>query len=127
MATQKATLGTLYELNQAAYSKVKPMTPAKASEMVFNIGMWFSSDPTYKYFMFLCRELNDYTIFDFRSYNYSKGEEELEDLIHSRGELLDIQYDHENDNYDIWVKSKQDNKPHVYKLFDCNDFVIPIE
>lgn len=127
MAKKTATLGTLYEFNQMAYKQVKPIAPAKASEMIFNIGMWFSSDPTYKYFMLLCRELNDYTIFDFRSYNYSKGEEELSELIHSRGQVLDIQYDHENDNYDIWIKSKQDGEPHMYKLFDCNDFVIPIE
>ena len=117
------TMGTVYDFNKLAYEKVK-VPEQRKREMLANIGMWFSSDP--KYFMFLCRELSDYTIFNFESFNYSKAKEELEELIHERGELLDIVYNHNNDTYEIWMRTKSDNQIHMYMLFDCNDFIITI-
>ena len=119
------TMGTVYDFNKLAYEKVKGPEQRKR-EMLANIGMWFSSDPKFKYFMFLCRELSDYTIFNFESFNYSKAKEELEELIHERGELLDIVYNHNNDTYEIWMRTKSDNQIHMYMLFDCNDFIITI-
>lgn len=124
--TVKSDLMTKYEFNQLAYETAKPISHDKAKEMFTNIGMWFSSKSSFKYFMLLCRELNDYTVFDFQSYNYAKGKEELVNLLAHRGRLLDIEYDHTTDSYEIWVRAKSDKKPHMYKLFDCNDFVIQI-
>ena len=121
----QSSMGTIYDFNKLAYEKIK-VPEQKKKEMLSNIGMWFSSNPTFKYFMFLCRELSDYTIFNFETFNYSHGKEELESLIHERGELLDIVYNHNNDSYEIWIRTKSDNEIHMYMIFCCNDFVITI-
>lgn len=122
----EANMGTLYDINKVAYAKLDSMPEDKAKEMLTNIGMWFSSKKSFKYFMFLCKELSDYTIFNFESFNYSKGKDELVDLVDSRGTLLDIVYNHNSDGYEIWVRSLQDGEVHMYMLFDCNDFIITI-
>ena len=124
--SHKMTLGSVYDLNRSLYKNVPPMAADSAQEFFNNVGMWFSSKPGNVYFMFLCRELNDYTIFHFGTTNFAQGQTELEDLVKSRGELKDIEYNHDTDSYDFWVTSVFDEEVHMYKLFMCQDFIIEI-
>lgn len=129
--SNNATVGTLYDLNKNLYKQVPHMNSNDFDNMATNMALWFSSRAQRKYFMFLCRELNDYTIFHFNSANYNAAREELVDLIRSRGNAcIDIQYDHAGDNYDIWLKrydvETKEAQVYMYKLFPCDDFIIEI-
>lgn len=126
LSGKSMNLGSLYDMNRYFYEKMDSMKESKRRELMVAVGLWFSSKPNQRYFMFLCKELSDYTIFHFDSYNYSAAKEELDSLVSSRGELKDIQYNHDTDTYDFWVQSVQDNSIHMYKLFACNDFIIEV-
>ena len=121
-----ANLGSLYDMNRYFYSQMPDMDEKKKEELIMNIAMWFSSKPTNKFFMMLCRELNDYTIFHFEHPNYSKGKTELEELLKSRGQVKDIYYNHDTDTYDFWLLSSLDGQIQMYKIFMCDDFIIQI-
>lgn len=121
---QNADMGNLYDFNKMAYAKMPPIPEDKAAEKLTDIGGWFSASG--KYFMLLCREIADYTVFNFESYDYEKGKTELEDIVKSRGSLLDIVYNDSANGYEFWVRSKRDNEIHMYMLFGCDDFIITI-
>ena len=125
---------TLYQINKMAYQQVPKMNELQFNQMMNNISLWFSSKEKSRYFMLLSKELSDYTIFHFNSYDYSKAREELIELVNSRGIPVDIQYDHDTDTYDIWVRrisvdpttSKPTMDVVMYKMFKCDDFIIEI-
>ena len=126
-SNKKANLGTLYDMNLFMYNKLPPMEEDKKNAYLQNAAMWFSSKPNNKYFMLYCRELNDFTIFNFLTSNYDKGKTELIALVESRAtEIKDIVYNHDSDSYDFWIVSSLDNQIHMYKLFMCQDFIIEV-
>lgn len=117
-------MGSLYDFNKMAYAKMPPIPANKAQEKLTDIASWFSAKPT-KYFMLLCKELADYTVFNFESFDYNKGKEELEDIIKSRGLLLDIVYNEAASGYEVWMR-RIDGSVHMYLLFRCDDFIVTI-
>ena len=125
---------TLYQINKMAYQQVPKMNELQFNQMMNNISLWFSSKEKSRYFMLLSKELSDYTIFHLNTYDYSKAREELVELVNSRGIPVDIQYDHDTDTYDIWVRrisvdpttSKPTMDVVMYKMFECDDFIIEI-
>lgn len=124
---QTANIGTLYNMNRYFYQTMPPMDTEKKNSIIQNVAMWFSSKPGNHYFLFLCKELTDFTIFNFVSTNYAQGKEELIDLINSRFcEVKDIVYNHDTDSYDFWGVSTVTADIHMYKLFMCDDFVIEV-
>lgn len=124
MADKKMNMGDLYSFNQTIYKQLPPIPADEYASEVFNMGMWFSSRTDRKDFMFLCRELNDYTIFHFNAPRYDDAKEELKSLITSRGIPVAIDYNHDQDSYEVWVK--RGGEVHMYLLFCCDDFMINI-
>lgn len=118
--------GTLYTMAQEEMKKVLPMNNYDLQRDLANIGAWFSTDMQEQYYMLLNRELSDYTVFNFLGMNYSKGIEELLEVLDGRGPVLQIDYNHDNKYFEIWVKYLMDNTPHMYILFPCSDFIIEI-
>jgi len=125
MTDKSVNMGNLYDLNKTLYSKMPKMKTEDFQKDVLNIGMWFSSRTERRYFMLLCRELNDYTVFEFKAPKFDVAKEELRSLILSRGIPVGIDYEHSSDTYDVWVK--RGKEVYMYKLFPCDDFIIPIE
>lgn len=118
-------LGTQYELNKQAIGQLTPMSKETFSEKTISMSLWVSSRPfENKYFMFLCNDLHDYTIFNFETTNYEKGREELKKLIASRGIPVSIDYNSEQGYYEVWVKKK--GQIYMYLFFDCTDFIIEV-
>jgi predicted dehydrogenase len=72
-----------------------------------NIGAWFSFLPSIEYIGVLCRERNDYTIIHLHGYNYQKAVQELRELLESRGEIMDIQYVHGQDYFQVWIRERR--------------------
>lgn len=96
-------MGNLYDFNKTAYMKMPSIPANKAKEKFQDISAWFAAKPSNKYFMLLCKELADYTVF-----NLSNGAnstlaaiQELEDLTKHRGTLLDISYNEDFNSYEF--------------------------
>lgn len=117
---------TLYDINKQIYSQMKPMNELSLKAEIINITQWFSKEPNFKYFMLLCKEKSDYTIFNFITKEFDKARRELQSLVLSRGTPIAIEYLHDMDAYEIWIKDNVDNEVYMYMLFDCNSFIIEI-
>lgn len=122
MAT--VSMGTLYSLNKTLISKRDPMTKEELAVKMNGIGAWFSSRFKNHYYMLLCRERSDYTVFHILDSHYYEITRDLEEVITGRGEVLAIDYSHENEYYEIWIRIEgEGDEPFLFILFDC-DFMI---
>lgn len=113
----------VYDFNKMAYEKVKPMSDADFINDMTGIGLWFSSQQKFRYFLLLGWEDRYFTFFNIENHNYNAARETLINCVRSLGVPLDINYNHSENNYDFWIRQK-DGKAHMYKLFPCNDFVV---
>lgn len=113
----------VYDFNKIAYEKVKPMSDADFINDMTGIGLWFSSQQKFRYFLLLGWEDRYFTFFNIEKHNYNAAREALINCVRSLGIPLDINYNHSENNYDFWIR-QGDGKAHMYKLFPCNDFVV---
>ena len=113
-------LGTLYDVNKTLVAEhEKPLSMYKINNKINGIINNFIEG---FYYMLLCRERNDYTVF-----NYTGDREEaaaaLKDCILNRGECRGIQK-LEDGNYEIWIYNEYDKEAFVYYLFSCNNCIV---
>lgn len=123
---------TLYEINQECYKKLPPMTEEDRLKAEEDIIVWLDKcHPAanncfnLKYLMLLNAEGRDYTVFAISEYGLDGHYgflEELSDVIDSRGELKDIDFD--DDGVNFWVQ--KDDICSLYKLFDYDFGVIEV-
>lgn len=124
MGESTVNMGTLYEFNQSIMAQMPPMDPDMVDIELANVGVWFGSQRSFHYFMLLNNDRHDYTVFNMLGPNYHLAKEELKGLLEERGRILYIEYNHDRDDYEIWVSIE--GVPYMYILFPCNDFVIEI-
>lgn len=118
---------SLYELNKMAMRQLPPQNKNKLKKSLKSIGSWFSIPPADKqWFMLLCREKADYTVFHFVDFNYEKGIQELEECIKDRGQLFAIDYVHEESAYEIWIRNPETKDVSMYMLFNCPQMIIEV-
>lgn len=126
------SLGTVYDINKAVYSNQSEKMPETLVQpMLEKVSNWFKTKALCEaqYYMFLCRDRNDYTIFNFIKNNPEKGIKELIELIQSRGILKDIVYNEKYNYYEFWISIDTEGfrpEEYMYILFPCNEFVIEI-
>lgn len=113
-----------YDLNRQQMANCNPIPLPLLTQETGNVAGWFGSNDEFKYFMLLCRERNDYTIFNVIEHNYSEAALGLFECLTFRGQTLAIDYNHDAQYYEIWVKCFDEELPSMYVLFPCNDFVI---
>ena len=116
MAEKKETnigLGSLYEANQELMKKEKEMSKSETLEAVKKTMALFNNGQ--KYFMLLCNDRRDYTVFHRNSIKvFNSPDNDLADCILNRGSLLAIDETNEG-NFEIWIKI--DGTPYCYYLF----------
>lgn len=133
---------TNYEINQEGYRHIDPMKESELGIGLANIGAWFSFLSSIEYIGVLCRERNDYTIIHLHGYNYQKAIQELKELLESRGEIMDIQYVHGQDYFQVWVRERRSEdidillegssyqwQPQVwmFAVFNADEWVIEVD
>lgn len=118
-------LGTLYETNQELYKHLTPPSEKELDTQLASIGAWFSSKYRDTYFMLLCREKNDYTVFRLKGSEYFEAIQELKEVLQSRGTILEVVYSHDFHFYECWVRDDEGNVS-MYAFFPCDDFVIEV-
>ena len=119
---------TLYDANRQIMKTIAPVSDSRMKLDFVNLGAWMSKYPNAHYFMLLCKERSDYTIFHLNDYNYSRAIEEVKELLEERGTLLGINYIHGEDAYECWVR-EEGEIPQVYMfmLFQADWMVVEIE
>lgn len=109
---------TLYELNQAGYTSLPKMTSAEI-ETAINQDKDFFNQATY--FMLLCKELSDYTVFHIN--NPENGWNEVLELIKDRGTLKAIE--NKEDSIEFWITN--DSISNMFLLFPYDWGVIDVD
>lgn len=113
---------SIYEINKNLMKEDKPLDP-----IAVNITVKKAADGILtsfkKYWMLLCRERNDYTVFIVNGSN--NLEKELKETLLNRGYLLSI--DKQDDgNFEIWIRDSETKENFVYYLFDYTFGVIEV-
>lgn len=114
----------MYEFNKANMAQIKPL------DTLWLIGKCNSiAKEIYEkghYWMLLCRERNDYTLFNI---NGSKDDKQLgsdiRECLMNRGYIIDLTT-REDGSYEIWIRDKETEENFVYYLFDYTNAVIEV-
>lgn len=116
---------TMYDVNKQLMNQREPLSDKDIAHEVAGIAAWFSYE-TDRYFMLLCRELADYTVFNFLpgSKKCYEASQELLECLANRGEVLDISYDNDGRYYSIWLRIDDDS--FLYHLFPYSIGVIEV-
>lgn len=117
----------MYDMNKQVLAQQQPMTAAEIDTKLENVITYFVEQTNQKYYMMLCREQNDYTIFSFaKERNYETLRNELKICFDSRGIVYSINPDNNGgEGIEIWIKNI-DGEMNCYLFFPYNIGVIEI-
>lgn len=124
MESQLDTGFNLYDFNKVNMAQIKPYDPIVLNRMCGRIAddLWALEKPTY--WMLLCRERNDYTVFRIES-DKEELKSALVECVSNRGMVLDISKQ-EDGAYEIWIRDIDTKDNVVYYLFDYNGGIIEV-
>lgn len=128
MSKKEVEFGNLYDINK----NIVKQNEIELSEGVLNskkeiIKNFIMSKLDDFYFMLLCNEKKDYTIFDFRDYKTSERSLNcakclIDECLANRGEIRGIDLTKDRDAIEIWMVI--DNEAYVYYFFPYDNGVI---
>lgn len=114
------SLGTLYDFNKTAISKLKPLEAIELNKKIEDIAICFLAGDSY--WMLLNKELGDYSIFFVESEQINWITKEIRETLQNRGSIISIDKTDDGMAYEIWIRI--DNKDYVYYLFGYNYGII---
>lgn len=128
----EVSLGNLYDLNKQLMAKEEIMIEEDVRKAVKGLSKWFIDEINlyHKYFMLLCNEARDYTLFNLNANNrvtvasnaHSHAAEDVIECMRNRGDLLSIE--HQPDGvWEIWIRNSEDDC-YAYYLFPYDTAVI---
>ncbi len=117
-------LGTTYSLNQTAFQHIEPPAEPILRQELKHCAEWASLTQQ-KYYMLLCRELNDYTIFYMEHEKLFELTEEIKEVLESRGVILEIAFSHASNFFECWVR-RDNGQVNMYAFFPCDDWVVVV-
>ena len=116
----EVALGTLYELNKSAMEKEKKMINTNINKTLKEMEDFFSKG---SYFMLLCHEQRDYTVFYLTTENKIKNAtEDLKLCLQNRGEILSMDPTEDGIAYEIWIRNIKG--VFAYYLFPYDEAVL---
>lgn len=127
MSESKMTLGTLYDFNKQLMSQAKELRRIDFKDSLNEIKD-FIKEKDNKYFMLLCKERSDYTVFVlFKNEDFDRQifKKELSECLTNRGQILSIEETKDKQAYEIWIKI--DEEAFVYYLFPYDLGVIEVK
>lgn len=113
----------LYELNKTLYKSLPEITFNELQERKKKIANWIGESDN-KYYMLLCRERSDYTVFVISDSGQATVDKEAIDIVCSRGKIKAIEIE---ENFpERWVQFWiEDNKEiYMYAFFPYDSGVI---
>lgn len=118
----------LYNMNKSLVAQEKPLDYIAFGVALAKVSNWFQQSRA-RYFMLLCHENRDYTLFNFVNKHaadpahYVHAAQELEECLVNRGKIISIEYQDTEDAWEIWIN---DGEPKVYYLFKYDMGVIEV-
>lgn len=123
----KVNAGSLYSMNKQLFKQLKPPSKAAIDLELANIGAWFSSNFETKYYMLLCKERSDYTLFHLENFNYDKAIQELREVLEERGDIMGFDFIHGENAYQCWVRERdEEHQVYMFMLFDADWMIVEI-
>lgn len=118
----------LYDANKQLLANEKPLDPIIKSKKIHNIADMINKNTEKEnFYMLLCRERNDYTLFNFRNpQDYSDFINDFNECLYNRGEVLAID-EQESGAWEIWLRDIETEEIVVYYFFDYNLGVLVYE
>lgn len=110
---QEIEMGTLYQVNKNLLMTEKAMTRDALRQAYKKIKKFFIETKD-QYFMLLCREQYDFTLFNFTNKENIKIKD-LEECLTNRGEVICIDLTENKDAFEIWLNIH--DEPFAYYLF----------
>ena len=110
----------LYDFNKAQMAQVKPLDPIWLNRKCETVAKKIMQNG--KFWMLLCRERNDYTIFYFHI-DVDDAKSNLLETLNTRGQIIDFA-DKEDGNYEIWIRDFDSEENFVYYLFDYSTGIV---
>lgn len=99
----EVSLGTVYDMNKTLMEKEPSMSVNALNKKINKINKFFARG---EYFMLLCHEARDYTVFQITGKNPDLAGNELKECLKNRGIILAI--DEVSGNaYEIWIKNEE--------------------
>lgn len=115
---------TLYDLNKDLLQKEKTLSSTKIKQKRPDIIKFFNEIKN-NYYMLLCNELKDYTVFktdDKREDTYTIAADELILCMQNRGNILSIERTDDKVALEIWMRIE--DKIYVYYAFGYDAAII---
>lgn len=124
----EVVLGTVYEINKNLMRREEKLSkPAFANKLKLVKNFFLKNG---KYFMLLCNDCKDYTVFVMEGKTDESGEQAIKDLkecLVNRGETLSIDYAPGDQNaFEIWIRDDS-SEPFCYYLFPYDNAVIEVK
>lgn len=129
-ATSEISFGNLYDMNKQLMEKEPAMNDLAIANARAHIRRWLETNFTAKYFMLLCHELRDYTIFNLDKTNSWKqiptvtsyaAVKDIIECMTNRGQLLSI--DQQQDGvWELWIRNPEGC--FAYYLFPYGEAVL---
>lgn len=125
----KVDVGNLYQMNKSVIAQTEHGLDTKElSEVVENTVIpYLKNHKNYRYFMLLCHDERDYTVFHVFGDNHEDIAPELVECLTNRGSVYSIELDHPNQTaLEIWVE-EQDKNLVCFYFFPYDAAVIEIK
>ena len=114
------SMGTLYELNKNAMQNEKKLSPSALRKKITDVRLYLFKKG---YFMLLCHERRDYTVFNITADNkVGIAAEDLKECLLNRCEVIAIDETEDKMAYEIWMRI--DGEDFVYYLFPYDAGII---
>ena len=114
-STSEVSLGNLYDMNKQLMAQEPEITSEKLLAVKEELRKWFSDNFKQKYFMLLCHELRDYTLFNLDKTNswhiappmaIMSVANDLIECMTNRGTLLTIDKQ-KMGGWEIWIRNEE--------------------
>lgn len=122
-------MGTLYDINKQLILLEESISKEEKTKKINKVCDFVKN--TYgTHFMLLCKERTDFTLFIIKKYDESNINENsfksnLEECLHNRGEILQINKDHIGKAYEFYIKI--DGQVFLYLFFPFEEAAIMID
>ena len=127
MSDVKLSMGTLYEVNQQAIDALPKMSEQAINEKSTELEKYIYLGHA-KYYMLLCNEYKYYTVFV--NSTPDKVPElvkvMVEECMKPLGDIIGIDYQKDNNAYEVWIRTSDDKVNHAFYFFPCDGLVVEV-
>lgn len=113
--TSEVNLGNLYDINKQLMDKEPEIDKKVIENKTQELKDWFAKNFSQKYFMLLCHEMRDFTLFNLDKTNTWKNMVpsicaeaaiDIIDCLQNRGSILAIQLQ-DDGTWELWIRNTQ--------------------